>query len=269
MSFKKIIWIFKRHPSLYLTRFRLLSKNSSFEAIEKHNYNIINSANDIPNYFNDVNRIIFKGNKPNSDLKKVKKLCVWLNENIKGGPGLSQPSETALRVMLEGKGGVCSDMAQIFNNFCVINNIMVREWGATRAPYNNSFGGHSFNEVFISELNKWVMIDAYYCTLFYDENGKLVSLAEFFQKIRKNERVRYKLFNGTNAKYIDNIEKNYYDPDTIPFLVCNYSNKTYDWYLRKFRPHIPVFMIHFFIFLIGKSYIYKFPIDDYRNIFIK
>ena len=45
-------------------------------------------------------------------------------------PGLSVPSEEALKIMLAGKGGVCSDMVQIFNNFCVINDIKVREWGA-------------------------------------------------------------------------------------------------------------------------------------------
>ena len=269
MILKKISWIFKRHPFLYKVRFKLLSKNSSESAIKDSYYNLNNHKSAIPRYFYIINDLIFETGKPSKDLDTVKQLSIWLRNNIKGGPGLSEPSEEALKIMISGKGGVCSDMAQIFNNFCVINDIKVREWGATRAPFNKKYGGHSFNEVFITDLNKWVLIDTSYCVLFYDVNEMPLSLIEFFKKLRSFEHMSYKFFNKPKSNYKDSVEKNYFSPDTVPFLICNYSNKTYDWFLKIFRPFIPIFMIHFFIFLIGKSYGYKFPLDDHENIFLK
>lgn len=270
MIFKKIVWIFKRHPFLYLTRFRLLSKNSNVEEIKNLTYNIINTKGDIPDYFFEINNDIFKNGKPQTDLEVVKELCCWLVNNIKGGPGLSVPSEKALRIMLLGKGGVCSDMVQIFNNFCVINDIQVKEWGVTRAPFNRDYGGHSFNEVYCKELKKWVLVDVSYCALFFhDKINEPLSVVEFYQFLRQNkEQLSYEIFNQSMNVDEKAVDKNYLCPDNIPFLIHNYSNKTYDWFLERFRPHLPIFIIHFFIFIIGKSYNYKFPLDDYKNIFM-
>lgn len=267
MILKKILWTVKRHPFLYLTRFRLLSKNSNINEIMGLSYNIINDKEDIPKHFHDVNNIIFSSEKPEADLEKVKQLCIWLVDNIKGGPGLSEHSEEALKIMLAGNGGVCSDMVQIFNNFCVINDIKVREWGVTRAPFNRDYGGHSFNEVFIKELNKWIMIDVSYCSLFINQDDKLLSVTEFYKLLREDKKVSYKIFNNNIVVEHKSIDKNYLNPDNVPFLVCNYSNKTYDSFLKVLRPVFPVFMIHFIIYVMAKSYNYKFPLDDYKQIF--
>ncbi|SDS68352.1 Transglutaminase-like superfamily protein [Formosa sp. Hel1_31_208] len=267
MTLKKLTWIFKRHPLLYKARFKLLSKNSNIEEIQGYTYNQYNSKSTIPSYFEEINQSIFKDFQPKTDLEKIKHLSVWLKNNIKGGPGLSEPSDTALKIMLSGKGGVCSDMAQIFNNFCVINDIKVREWGNTRAPFNKDYGGHSFNEVYSEDLNKWIFIDVYSSVLFFYHKGVPLSVIELYELVRKNEKVYFKSFNS--EKDIDEkvIIRNYLDPDSIPFLICHYSNKTYDSYLRKFRPQIPVFIVHFVLFVIGKSYHYRFPLDDYKRIF--
>ncbi|MEH1008516.1 hypothetical protein VDP25_12280 [Winogradskyella sp. ECml5-4] len=267
MILKKILWTLKRHPFLYLVRFRLLSENSNENEISSCSYNFINSKDDIPKYFSDVNNIILESNKPNSDIELVKKISCWLVNNIKGGRGLSVPSEEALKIMLAGNGGVCSDMVQIFNNFCVINDIKVREWGVTRAPFNRDYGGHSFNEVFIKELNKWVMIDVSYCSLFYCEGEKPLSVTEFYKLQRSGGKVSYNFYNGSKDIYVKSINKNYLNPDNVPFLINNYSNKVYDSSLKILRPIFPVFIIHFVVFLIAKSYNYKFPLDDYKKIF--
>ncbi|WCO02547.1 transglutaminase-like domain-containing protein [Psychroserpens ponticola] len=267
MILKKILWTLKRHPFLYLTRFRLLSKNSNINEIMGYSYNIINDKKDIPNYFTKINDTIFKNDEQISDFDLVKKLGNWLVDNVNGGPGLSVPSEDALKIMLAGKGGVCSDMVQIFNNFCVINDIKVREWGVTRAPFNTDYGGHSFNEVYIKELNKWIMIDVSYCALFYLDGDTPLSVTEFYKLLREGKKVSYKIFNTSIAVEHESIDKNYLNPDNVPFLICNYSNKVYDSFLKTFRPLIPIFIIHFFLFIIGKSYNYKFPLDNYKNIF--
>lgn len=266
MIFKKILWTLKRHPFLYLARFRLLSKNSNINEINGYSYNIVNKKEDIPSYFHEINASVFADGKPDSDFELVKKLSSWLLNNIKGGPGLSEPSDEALRIMLSGKGGVCSDIAQIFNNFCVINDIKVREWGNTRAPFTKYYGGHSFNEVFVESLNKWILIDVSSCLLFY-HNDSVLSVIELYKLVRDNKEVVYKSFNQNQTIENRTVQRNYLNPDIIPFLICNYSNKVYDSYLRFFRPFIPIFIIHFIIFLFGKSYYYRFPIDDHKKIF--
>jgi len=267
MIFKKILWTLKRHPFLYLARFRLLSRNSNENEINGYSYNFVNSKEDIPSHFLEINNIVFQDGKPDADLDLVMKLCSWLFNNIKGGQGLSVPSEEALKIMLAGKGGVCSDMVQVFNNFCVINDIKVREWGVTRAPFNRDYGGHSFNEVFIKELNKWVMIDVSYCCLFYLEDEKPLGVTEFYKLLREGKNMSYKFFNDIETIDHKSINKNYLNPDNVPFLIHNYSNKTYDAFLKVMRPIFPVFIIHFMIYLIAKSYNYKFPLDDYKKIF--
>lgn len=267
MTFKKLTWIFKRHPFLYKARFKLLSKNSTIEAIEGCTYNAHNNKGSIPSYFEAINREIFKDYQSRTDFENIKHLSLWLNTHIKGGPGLSEPSDTALRIMLSGKGGVCSDMAQIFNNFCVLNDIEVREWGTTRAPFNKEYGGHSFNEVYCEVFNKWILIDVYSSLLFFHQDEVPLSVIELYDLVRRNKEVYFKSFNSHKAIDNENIIRNYLDPDTIPFLICQYSNKTYDKYLRKLRPQVPVFVVHFVLYVIGKSYHYRFPLDDYKRIF--
>ena len=267
MILKKVSWLLKRHPFLYIARFKLLSKNSNVEDIKRFSYNQFNICEDIPKDFQKINDIVFKDNKPSDDIEIVKQLCLWLQNNIKGGPGLSEPSDRALQIMLAGKGGVCSDMSQVFNNFCVINTIKVREWGSTRAPFNKEYGGHSFNEIYSEDYKKWILIDVSTNVLFYYDNDIPLSVIELYQLVRANKEVHFKTFSTEKTLLEENIKRNYLNPNTIPFLICNYSNKTYDLLLKYSRPYIPIFVSHFMLYVVSKSYYYKFPLDNYKNIF--
>lgn len=264
---KKLRWTVKRHPFLYMTRFRLLSKNSSVAAIQDLSYNTWNKKEEIPEYFYNINAKIFEGGTPASDLELVKHLVSWLCMHTKVGPGLSEPSAKALETMVYGKGGVCSDMAQIFNNFCVINDIQVREWGTTSAPFSRANGGHSFNEVYSKELQKWLLIDPSLGLLFYNEEEMPLSVLELYQLVRTKKMISYQSFiEGKNIEETQ-VAKNYLNSDITPFLICAYRNKIYDSYLKLARPYVPVFLIHFLVYTLGRSYHYKFPLDDYRKIF--
>jgi hypothetical protein len=267
MLLKKLRWTLKRHPFLYLTRFRLLSTNSDEQSISSVSYNDWNKKEEIPDYFNDINSKIFKDGKPSSDLDIAKQLSSWLCEHTKVGPGLSEPSAKALETMLYGNGGVCSDMAQIYNNFCVINDLKVREWGTTSAPFSRANGGHSFNEVYIKDLDKWVLIDPSWGMLFYNEQQEPLSVLELYELSRTNKNVNFHSFIEGKVIELEQVTKNYLNSDITPFLICEYRNKTYDWYLNLARPHVPVFIIHFFVYLSRRSYYYKFPLDDYKKIF--
>lgn len=267
MILKKLHWTLKRHPFLYMTRFRLLSKNSSVEAINSISYNSWNKKEEIPKYFYDINARILEQGKPDSDLEFIKHIVNWLYFNTKVGPGLSAPSDKALETMLYGQGGVCSDMSQIFNNFCVINDIQVREWGTTSAPFNRTNGGHSFNEVYVRELQKWLLIDPSWGMMFYNNREEPLSVIELYQLSRLGQDVDYYSFIKGKDIQSELVSKNYLNSDITPFLICRYNNKTYDRFLKFARPYIPVFLVHFAIYVLGKSYHYKFPLDDYKKLF--
>jgi len=103
--------------------------------------------------------------------------------------------------------------------------------------------------------------------LYEDSKTRPLSVLELYAKARKGEFPKTYLFNDNtknNTKVIDNY---YFNRQAAPFLICNYSNKTYDYYLDVFKPYIPVFAIHFLIYAFGMSYRYKFPINDYKLLF--
>jgi len=260
----KISWALRRHPLLYITRFRLLSKNSTIKKLDDDYYNIENNKATIPSLFYEVNEIIFKEGKPNSDLDKAISIALWLKKNIKGGKGLSLASEEALKAMINGNGGVCSDMSQIFNNFCVINDIKVREWGITMIPFDKKYGGHSTNEIFSKELDKWVLIDVSKSILFYYEKKR--EPLSLFEVYTSNFSHNYYTFLEKNIDDVQ-IQNYYYNKKASPFLISKYNNSIYDKYLKSLDTKFPVFVIHFFIYLSGKSYSYKFPLNDYKNMF--
>ncbi|TWO34360.1 transglutaminase domain-containing protein [Seonamhaeicola sediminis] len=263
---KKIIWLVKRHPYLYYTRFKLLSKEASQNEAITHTYNLINKKQHIPKSFHIVNAIILKGKVQMNTFNKVLEIAKWLRLNIKGGSGLSLSSEKALEKMLAGEGGVCSDISQVFNNFCVVNDIKVREWGITSLPFNRTFGGHAFNEFYSEKFDKWVLIDVSKTMMFFVKGSDIpLSVMELFACNKSGEEVIYKSFLESN-KVDDNLISHYYlNGDRAPFLICNYHNETYDKYLDRYHTFLPVFVIHFWLFLIKKSYFYIFPINNLQE----
>ncbi|RED48348.1 transglutaminase-like domain-containing protein [Seonamhaeicola aphaedonensis] len=263
---KKITWLIKRHPYLYYTRFKLLSKDASQEDIKAQTYNLINKKQFIPKSFHIVNSIILKEKSHLNTFEKVLEIAEWLRLNIKGGSGLSLSSEKALQKMLAGEGGVCSDISQVFNNFCVVNDIEVREWGITSLPFSADFGGHAFNEFYSKEFDKWILIDVSKTILFYAKGSNIpLSVMELFEYNKSGRDVIYTSFLASNA-VDDSLISHYFLNDArAPFLICNYHNKTYDAYLDRYQTFLPIFVIHFWLFLIKKSYFYIFPVNNIRK----
>ena len=262
---KKVVWLIKRHPLLYTVRFKLLSRNSA--DIDQEYYQVNNTVNDIPEKFKVTNAQIFESGIPNSDLERCKYIAIWVCQHLMKGPGLSESSDDALNIMLSGKGGICSDMAQVFNNYCVLNGIKVREWGVIRIPLDDTYGGHAYNEIYSKEHDKWVLFDAFWCVYFTNDAGAPLSVVEFYETVRAGDVIHRHNFYHIAYLPVGDYEKNYFHPDNTPFLVCNYSNAIYDNALKRYKSYFPIFFIHFAIFILGKSYHYKFPLDDFRMLF--
>lgn len=262
---RSLNWYFRRHPLLYKIRFRLVSKNSSANHIESFTYNNINKKSDMPNIYFELNNLIFaKVKKDLSDVEKAQKIAVWLRNHVKGGPGLGNSSETALRKMINGEGGVCSDFSQVFNNFCVINDLKVKEWGLkilTKDP--KITGGHSFNEVYSKEFQKWIIIDVAKSILFYNSNPSIpLSVFDLIHLKKENHEIGFSKFNKKITVDPKRINDLYLFSDSFPFVITNYSNKTYDYYLDKLE-FLPESIIHGLLFLAGKSYAFEFPTYNY------
>ncbi|TDD98713.1 transglutaminase domain-containing protein [Flavobacterium cellulosilyticum] len=258
---KLLIWYLRRHPLLYKIRFRLVSKNSSIDSIENYCYNDLNTKTNIPHLFFEVNNLIFNdSNKNLSDFEKTKKIAIWLRNNIKGGPGLGKSSEKALDIMIKGNGGVCSDFSQIYNNFCVINDLKVKEWGVKNISKDQSVsGGHSFNEVYINEFRKWIMIDIAKSIVFYHNDKNIPLSALEFIKLKKENKEIFIYSVDKNILINDNHLKNIFlTSSSVPFLITNYSNKIYDYTLNNLA-FFPESIIHGILFIIGKSYTFEFP----------
>jgi hypothetical protein len=258
---KSLNWYLRRHPILYKIRYRLVSKTTSLEAIENFCYNDLNLKTNIPSLFFEINRLIFKGaSKDLTDFEKATTIAIWLKKNIKGGPGLGKSSSTALQKMINGEGGVCSDFSQIYSNFCVINDIKVKEWGLKNLSNDSTVsGGHSFNEVYCRELQKWVMLDVAKSILFYGANkGVPLSTLEYIDLKKEKKEINIVCihsignFDDSNAKNIFLVS------NSLPFLITNYDNQTYDYFLEKLDS-FPVSIIHGLLILIGKSYTFEFP----------
>ena len=261
---KPLNWYLRRHSLLYKIRFKLVSKNVSPMRIENFCYNSINHKKDIPLIYFELNQSIFPKEKSNlSDFKKALKIAQWLRNHVKGGPGLGKPSGITLLKMMNDEGGVCSDFSQVYNNFCVINDIKVKEWGLKIVSKDPSIsGGHSFNEVYSHELKKWFIIDVAKSIYFYhlDSNVPL-SVFELLDLKKENKEIQFTNFNKKIIPDDQRIQNLYMVSNSFPFVITNYCNKTYDFFLNKMA-YFPESIIHGAVFLIGKSYAFEFPTNN-------
>ncbi|NDP27306.1 MAG: hypothetical protein GZ087_07775 [Flavobacterium sp.] len=258
---KPLNWYLRRHPLLYQIRFRLVSKKASLKAIENFCYNDINKKNTISPLFFEINNLIFtEKSKKLEDFEKAITIAIWLKNNIKGGAGIGKSSTTALQKMMNGEGGVCSDFSQIYSNFCVINDIKVKEWGMKNLSNDPTVsGGHSFNEIYCKEFQKWIMIDVAKSIYLYHKNKDIpISTLEYIHlKKEKKEIAIASIFaNGTVIN--NNVNNIFLLSNSLPFVITNYDNKMYDYFLDKLD-FFPVSIVHGIIILMGKGYSFEFP----------
>lgn len=262
---EKLKHILTRHSFLYKLRFKLLSKFETKESVSQLYYNVLNPISEIPKFFFEINAKIFPHNNTvSNDLEKVETIARWMINNIKRGRGLGLSSEDTVKIMTLEKGGVCSDFAQVFNNLCVINNIKVKEWGFKSISTKKGLrGGHSFNEFYSKELEKWILIDTYKCIFFYKSESNIpLSVFELFDALKESKKVFFKTLEPTYFTDPIRVKDVYLSSNSVPFLITNYHNKTYDYYLKKFD-FLPLFFIHGLIYLLGKSYHFLFIREIY------
>ena len=256
MMFKNLKSKLNRLPIFYKLKFKLLLSDISEEEINKIDYNQYNNNKSIPKIYHDCNYKIFtESDSLYTDYEKVIKIACWLRNNTIGGPGLGFHSTKTLDMMIYVTNCVCSDFAQVFNYFCVINDIQVREWGLNNVFFNDN--GHSINEVYCKELKKWILIDVSRSILFYkSDKNKPLSVLETFHLSVKEINKNYFSFNDSyelNDKDYKVIKHFFYNKNFRPFLIDRYRNNVYDFFLKKLH-FLPIPFVHGLILLLGLSY---------------
>ena len=253
---KSLNWYFTRHPLLYKMRYRMLLKQVPKQRLEAEEFSLLNKKEDMPEVFFVENENIFPhGRNGMTDHETTKHIAHWLRTNVKVGPGLGTYSEKTLHELINGNGGVCSDISQVFNIFCIINHIRVREWGVYH-PEKVTLG-HSFNEFYDHDLKKWILIDPSESIIFYDkESNTPLSVEEVFEQTEDiGTRIEHRYFFPRENQPADKIHSIYYSEHTIPFVLANYSNKVYDRFAKRFN-FLPISIVHGLMLLTGKSYRY-------------
>lgn len=259
----KIRWVFRRHPILYYIRFALICENISLTKVDEICFNAINNKEDVPEIFNTVFKEINLNSK--TDFEKALEIALYLKTKIVGGRGLGLSSDAALSKMIAGKGGVCSDFSQIFNVFCLLAEIKVREWGVVEKFYDPKYG-HTFNEIYCTQSQKWIMLDVgksfYYVNPL---NKQPLSALDLFKNLRNNQTPSLVYFIIENN--IDERLPMVYSCSSIPFLISNYNNKVYDFYFNKYQDRFPGFLINFWLILTRKNFRFSFMLDNYKKFF--
>lgn len=254
----------RRHPLLYFTRYAFVSKNGMYQYTEDMcRFDEFHTAASVPDYFFKINQKIPLD--PHSDeLEMAKQIGVYLRNACKPGPAIGLSPENTLKKMLHGEGGVCSDFSEIFNLFCLINNIKVKEWGCIDKFYKSKYG-HSFNEIYSSALKKWVAIDIHKGILFTDENKKYLSGIELFKYLRAGNPLIVQQYSDYSSPMPDRLNL-IYSSSSIPFLI---DNKNYDYvsnYMRKHEHKYYKLLIDTWVFLKKKNPKFIFVLDNYKEL---
>lgn len=260
---KKLARIINRHPLLYYVRYILISKNYKGKSVEKIGlFQDFNTLDAIPQLYFSINSKIQLDNSLD-ELDKALEIAKFLRQSIKGGTSIGLSSEITLEKMLAGKGGVCSDFSLIFNIFCFINGIKVKEWGCIDRFYNTQFG-HSFNEIYSSKHQKWIAIDIHKSIVFEDvKNNNLFSVVDLFTDLRLGNPLVISHFSEYRSAKQERIQK-LYCSRTIPFVISNNKNEVTDYYFNKFQNYFSPLFINTIIIVLRMNHKFIFVLDNYR-----
>lgn len=260
---QKITKFFNRHPLAYLIRYALMSENAKIaQSDDLACFNNCNSVSAVPQLYFEVNEKIMV--TPSADeYDKAIQIGKYLRSNIKGGRGLGLSSRKALEKMIAHEGGVCSDFSQIFNSFCLINNIKVREWGCIDKLYKAEYG-HTFNEIYSSERKKWIAIDIHKAIVFANKAGDLLSAFELFSTLRAGDSIEFFHYSDYVSRDQARTPK-VYAATTIPFLICNDKNAETEQYFEKYQDKLTPILVNILVLLGRKNQKFLFVMDNYRN----
>ncbi len=243
---QKIRYLLRRHSFFYKVRYLLIVRFTKRELLDAEYSNKYVQESQIPAEFLAI--IARLDLSKERTFESAKSIAFDLSHGHARGAGLSCDSLTVLRSIYSGQAGVCSDYSQVYLGLCIAAGIIVREWGVIEDyPVRPNVLGHAFNEIYSTEMNKWVFIDSFRSIIAYDNRAGLpLSVAEMIDLATSGRADQIEFH------YIDLNQKGqescphaalYLNPGNIFFLISNNQVFKQDKFLRL--PHLlPLPVLH-------------------------
>lgn len=161
----------------------------------------------------------------NNDLEKALNLLCWVNQHIRHTGNYdnsdSQDALTLLELAFDKDYGInCLAMSIVLCECLLAVNVNARVM--YMMPKNTEDGdNHVVVEAFVSDMNKWIMLDPTYGSYCLDSKGEILNLYEIRNHIVRDEEYSFSdsiNYNGIKVDDIDDV-KNYYAKDLF-FLRC-------------------------------------------------
>ena len=159
------------------------------------------------------------------DLEKALNLLAWINKHIKHTGNYDnsdkQDALTLLKLAYDSDYGInCLAMSIILCECLLAVNVKARVMYMMPKDANDG-DNHVVVEAFISDLNKWIMLDPTYGSYCLDSNKIILNLYEIRKHIVEDKEYHFSQsinYNGTMVDDIDDV-KNYYAKNLF-FLRC-------------------------------------------------
>jgi len=259
----RIKYKMKRHPFLHKVRWFMVTKSPKASYFKNENYNAYNAKEDIhPIFFED--NPLTDSEQGLSTLVKVIKIAEHFNTFFKKGRGLGLSSRDSYITMRYKKGGVCSDFAQVFINFCIINDIKIREWGI-KGGTQSIIGGHSFNEFWSEELKKWILIDVYNGTFVINKSSRellsVSQLVDYMSGFNTDNLDFEMLVDRTEPLNKPHLAQYFFSDKNLFFLLTNYRIKKVDAFL-KHQNWVPLALLHTSLIFFKRYFNYRFYVNE-------
>ncbi len=258
--------LLRRAPVFFPIRFFLILTKPDKKILEEENYNAYNPKQDIPEpFFTENEKMLVEGT---TTFESALHIAKYLKGNYPGGTkNLGYSSAKTLHTLQTRPEGTCGDYSQVFINFCILNDIKVREWGVHDTVYKNKIG-HVFNEVFLPEENRWICVDLHFAIYFRDNTTKqALSMSEIISKTADGREEEIEIVHFLPVKDSDEgreyIKSIYFGKTYLFFIVTRYLIKKMDNALDN-GGRLPIPLIH--LLLIFKRQYYKYmPVFSHKT----
>ena len=175
---------------IYIMEAGILRNNLEFADGEELtiSYNFDNHDYDLLIEKYKIDKIAGNGSEFDKSLRLMNEFAPRLTHNSYYDNHIEMNALDLLQYSLNNKkqGINCRSKAQILNEMCLALNIFSRKvWIMPNSSYDNDC--HVVNEVWDSQINKWIMLDITNNEYWVDENGTPLSILEIRTKGAKRE----------------------------------------------------------------------------------
>jgi hypothetical protein len=181
------------------------------------------------------------------EISRITNLMFWVNENIKHDGSSENPHppnadniiETCIN---ENRGVNCRMLATVLNDFYLAMGFISRH--ITCLPYDHEDNDcHVVNLVYLSQSEKWIMMDPSFAGYFKDENNNYIGLSEVRERLINNETLIISdHLNHNKNKYTKKDYKTYMSKNLFRFscpIKSEYNYEALDLNARKYIVLIP------------------------------